>query len=173
MHVAGKKRRCIDEGEFTGVAEHDGALYAAKFEGNIRVYEQAGGWKECRRIDLGCGSQMITISLHDNMIYACLRETANLLAYSLSGKPMGSWGSRGNREAGEFSAPFLCITGTGATVLIADYYNHRLQVLNANRQWSVVSLQPPVERPSSALLHGGRLYVASEIDKTLYVYEPK
>ena len=173
MRVAGQKRRCIDEGWFNGVAEHDGALYAAKYsESSIRVYEQAGGWKECRRIDLGCESQDITISIHDNIIYACLCGGAKLLAYSLSGEQIGSWGSKGNREAGELDHPYLCMTGTGGAVLIADRGNDRLQVLGTDRQWSVVSLQPPVERPRSALLHRGRLLVASYWN-TLYVYDQK
>ena len=169
MYVAGKKRR-IDEGNFTGVAEHDGALYAV--DDDIRLYEQAGGWKERRRIDLGVESQTITISIHDNMIYACLCSNAKLLAYTLSGEPMGSWGNKGYGEAGELSDPFLCMTAIGGAVLIADENNDRLQVYGADRQWSIVSLQPPVERPRSALLHRGRLLVASYWN-TLYVYESK
>ena len=173
MRVAGKKRHCIDEGEFTGVAEYDGALYAV--DDDIRVYEQAGGWKECRRIDLRCGFQVRTLSIQDNMIYACLCDDAKLVAYSLSGDQMGSWGSMGmgKGEAGELSCPYLCMTGTGGAALIADKYNDRLQVLGADRQWSVVSLQPPVKGPRSALLHRGRLLVASYLDNTLYVYESK
>ena len=170
MRVAGKKRHCIDEGYFTGVAEHDGSLYAV--DDDIRVYEQAGGWKECRRFDLGCGSQTITISIHDTMMYVCLYGDSKLLAYSLSGKQLGSWGSKGEEEVGELDHPYLCMTGTGGAVLIADTDNDRLQVLNADRKWSVVSLQPDVWRPKSALIHCGRLLVASG-DTTLYVYDPK
>ena len=171
MGVAGKKRRRIDEGYFTGVAEHDGAMYAANDD--IRVYEQTCGWKECRRINLECGSQTITLSIHDSIIYVCLRGKTKLMAYSLSGEQMGSWVSLGGEEAGELSDPFLCMTGTDCAVLIADRDNNRLQVLGADRQWSVVSMQPPVRRPKSALLHRGRLLVASYRDNTLYEYEPK
>ena len=169
MHVAGKKPRRIDEGYFTGVAEHNGALYAV--DNDIRVYEKAGGWKECRRIDLGCVSQIITLFIHDNMIYVYLCDDAKLMAYSLSGEQMGSWGSKGEGEAGELNGPFLCMTGKGGALLIADRDNDRLQVLGANRQWSIVSLQPPVKWLKNALLHRGRLLVTSELDDTLYVYE--
>ena len=174
MRVAGKKRRSIDEGWFTGVYEHDGAFYAAEhYTGSIRVYEKTGGWKECRCIDLGCGSQNITISIHDNMIYACLLSDTKLMAYSLSGEQKRSWGNAGIGKAGELDVPYLCMTDAGGAALIADSDNNRLQALGANRQWSIVSLQPPVMEPMSALFHCGRLFVTSFKDKRLYVYDPK
>ena len=84
---------------------------------------------------------------------------------------MGFWGSEGKGEAGELKYPILCMTGTGGAALIADESNNRLQVLGADHQWSILSLQPPVKEPISALFHRGRLLVTSASDKTIYVYD--
>ena len=169
--VSGKNRCRIDKGYFTGVSEHDGGLYAAEYTGKIHVYEQVGEWKECRRIDLGLKMQEITLSIQDVMIYVCLCRDSKLVTYSLSGIKLGSWGSEGCEEAGDLDEPDLCIVGTGGAALVADTRSYRLQVLSADRQWSVVSLQPPVRMPMSALLYRDRLLVASEKDNTLNVYK--
>ena len=64
------------------------------------------------------------------------------------------------------------ITDAGGAALIADCVNDRLQVMSASRQWSVVQLEP-AERPASALLLNGRLFVASGEDEAVYIYEFK
>ena len=153
---------------------HADRLYAADCDtGSIRVYEQEGDWTQCHDIDLPCAAQHITLSISGGVIYACLSCDNKLMAYSLSGTLQGYWGSYGKGEVGELHAPYLCMTDADGAALIADMFKDRLQVVSARRQWSVVPLQPPVQWPRSALLHRGRLYVASWRSKTLYVYESK
>ena len=170
--VTGEERRRIAEGWFTAVVEHAGRLYAGYHnKASIRVYEYANDWTHCDTIDLQCGYQDITLSISGGVLYACLLYVHKLVAYSLAGELQGTWGRRGLGEVGTLHSPLLSMTDAGGAALIADWGNSRLQVLSARRQWSVVPLQPPVERPMSALLHRGKLYVASYSYKTLYVYE--
>ena len=55
-------------------------------------------------------------------------------------------------------------------MLVADYYNDRLQVCDVSGQWYVLDLQPPVKEPVGAAVIDNKLYVCSYSEKTLSVY---
>ena len=81
---------------------------------------------------------------------------------SLSGEFQFSCGSSGSQHAGELDRPYICCRLGISGLIVADQYNERMQVLDADRRWQILSLR--IERksdPRSALLIGDRLLVNS------------
>ena len=93
------------------------------------------------------------------------------MVYSLTGEFEDSYGSAGAADIGKLDWPYLCCMDGEGAVLLADYYNERLQVLSSDRTWSGVHMKPGVIAPRSALLFRDKLFVTSWDDKKLSCYE--
>ena len=62
-----------------------------------------------------------------------------------------------SEAAGEFNGPIICSVESDGSMLVADLFNHRLQVLNEG-EWHVLPLQP---QPEDAVVTQQALYVAA------------
>ena len=62
--------------------------------------------------------------------------------------------------AGELLSPRLCQMDLENSLLVSDADNGRVQVLNSEGNWSVVSLEKNVKKPSCAWFLRKQLYVA-------------
>ena len=71
---------------------------------------------------------------------------------------------------GQFNDPFICSDDSEGSILIADYFNDRLQVMTAAGEFSRVPLDPPVVEPNGAVLFNDVLYVTSGLDKHIYMF---
>ena len=66
--------------------------------------------------------------------------------------------------------PSIASSDSDGAVLVADFDNDRLQVLSASRQWSLVQLEPGVDKPYGAIVVGGKLYVTENGNRKLHMY---
>lgn len=89
--------------------------------------------------------------------------------YSVSGELLQTYSTDGDSEAG-LAEPFICDDDDDGSVLIADRFNSRLQVMTKQGEFSVVDLQPRVSKPRAAVLFNNYLYVISGEDVTLKKY---
>ena len=156
---------------FTGVVRHQQRYYAVTDQATVHVYEQTNEWKQHHSYSIkGSKNQIITLGITKKLLYVSFALEHRIDIFSLEGKLKSSTGKKGHGAAGELSAPRICTTDDADNVLIADRSNNRLQNLNAIRQWSFVSLQPPVESPSCACLESDTLYVNENEKKLLHAY---
>ena len=88
---------------------------------------------------------------------------------SLDGTLIDTYGKNGN-GIGEFINPFACMSDCDDNLLIADFRNRRLQLLNG-RQWSVLQLQRPPSLPRNAVYDGHALYMVKWHPTALVKYE--
>ena len=75
-------------------------------------------------------------------------------------------------DTDQFYRPIISDDDDDGSVLIADYYNDRLQVMSEQGEFSVLQLQPPAKWPRSAVLFNNQLYISSNSlgDKRIYKY---
>ena len=163
----------ILKGLFTGVVRHQNRYYAANANTRtIYVYEHAGEWKQCHSFSVNSTKEhFITLCFANNLLYICLCADHRIDIYSLSGYLQTSTGSKGSGGPGQLNCPFICATDAAGSTLIADYGNKRLQLLDANEQWMMVQLQPPVERIWGACLMNDTLYVNETNKKLIHAYK--
>ena len=163
----------IITGHFSGVVRHHNRFYAAnKITATVHVFEYASEWKHCHSFSVNITKNWrITLCISNNLLYACLSGDNRIDMFSRDGHLLSSTGSNGHGGPGQLRCPFICATDAAGDVLIADHTNHRLQLLSANGQWSIVQLQPPVVRPCGACLMNETLYVNEEDRKILHAYK--
>ena len=80
---------------------------------------------------------------------------------SLSGEALQTFGEKESGAAGKLNSPRLCMVDGDENMLIADRDNKGLQVRERSGQLSVLDLQPPVNRPTGAVIIDNKLYVSS------------
>jgi hypothetical protein len=73
-------------------------------------------------------------------IFSFVDKIDNISKCSYDGEKICQFGKPGNRP-GEVDRPKICLSDNKQCLLIADYCNHRLQVLDDGRDtWSVINL---------------------------------
>ena len=175
MHVIeGELLHQITKGFFTGVARHADRYYAVNDDTcTVHVYQHSAQWTECHSFSLNATTGWaITVSISNDLLYACLCGDHRVDVLSLSGTLQFSTGSEGYIAAGRLKNPFMCATDSAGTALIADFSTSRLQIMSARCRWSTVTLQPPVMHPRSALLLNDKLFVTDYSDNSLSIYTP-
>ena len=88
---------------------------------------------------------------------------------SLSGKMVDTYGKNGD-GIGELNGHYTCMSDCDGNLLVADFWNNRLQLLHG-RQWSVLLLQPQPLEPKNAVYDGNALYVVQRDPNALMKYE--
>ena len=142
-------------------------LYATAYNsGKICICTYNGTWKSEGSIPLPCkGYFTLCVTANSIMAY---EYAGNKKLYKLShtGQVLQTFGSSIKGTPGY---AFLCQTGADEAVILADERNDKLMILDKN-DWSIVRLEPFVERPRGAVYAWGKLYIVSQSNKALYEY---
>ena len=113
----------------------------------------------------------VSLAAANGKIFACSGSDAKkVFVLSQSGEVLQTHGKPGTGSAGELFGPELCAVDSEESFLVADLGNDRLQVCEDSGQWSVLDLQPPVDRPLRAAVIDNKLYVSSRWGRFLAVY---
>ena len=180
--TAGKTCR-IASSQFLSIVVHQDRVYAAPWSKNQTDVFQHNttpqtGWRQQRSINHDTDMKnafeetecLNTISISNNQLKCCSIKDNIIKVYSLSGELLQIHGTFGSGDAGQFHNPAICDDDDDSSVLIADFYNARLQVMSEKGEFSVLQLQPPVSLPCSAALFNNQLYVTSPNDRLISKY---
>ena len=165
----------ISSGEFLSVAILGDQVFATKYKSNmVNVYSYSGNkWSKTRSFKASTNNnERLTMSVKNNRIKCCSWDDDNIRVYTLTGQLLQTNSTEGSGDAGQLSDPFICDEDEDGSVLFADQYNDRLQVMTEEGKFSLLQLQPPVEEPKSAALFNNHLYVTSSkwMDATICKY---
>ena len=153
----------IDSGDFRSVVVHQDLVYAADSSKNqTQVFQynatSSPRWTHIRSIDHDFEKKgaTLTLSISNNQLKCCSYAIGSIKVYSLSGDLLLTH-TASNTD--QFYRPIISDDDDDGSVLIADCYNDRLQVMSEQGEFSVLQLQPPVSKPRSAVLFNNHLYV--------------
>ena len=82
----------------------------------------------------------ITLSVRNNQIVVCSAAKNRIAVYSMNGELEFSFGKKGQSSPGHLNDPIVCNDDDDGSVVIADRYNNRLQVMNQQGVFSTCSL---------------------------------
>ena len=88
---------------------------------------------------------------------------------SLEGNELVKYGRNGSK-LGEFNFPLVCMCDENNSFLIAEFWNHRLQLLHGAR-WHEIELQPLPSMPKGAVFDGHAIYVLGFNPSQILKYE--
>ena len=186
-HGLGKEVNDIikTNGGYSDVAVQSDLVYAAKLDRPVQVdVYDSSTWRRLRQIQTPCSlTEHIRTSYHtlhvsDEHILLCCVDKNKLQVLSHSGELLQTHG-RSREEAtdddiighttsgkpvygpGVLSHPRLCQVDAEGSVLVADNFNRRLQVMRADGIWNVIDLDRVADRPKAAVLCNASLYVAN------------
>ena len=147
------------------------ALYALrKRDRNVSEYFLVSDrWVSLRTIELVPTTQYTRLTASDDFLYASSVLPDVIHRVDLDTCRVKTLGFRGSGCAGELRSPRV----SGATsqgVLVSDYWNNRLQVLDVNGAFHILDVTSGVAGPQDALLDRktGHLFVLSYVEKSLY-----
>ena len=175
MHIAAGESE-IASGDFASVVVHQDQVYAADVKKNqVQVFRHNDTASPPRWIKLTCidhdfKKRYLTLSISNNQLKCCATIEGVIKVYSLSGELLQTYGTRGRGGAGQLRRPYISDDDDDGSVLIADKFNNRLQVMSEQGEFSVLQLQPPISRPCSAVLFNNQLYVTSWDDAVITKY---
>ena len=167
---------CKETGWFSSVAVHNDLVYAAAYNmvaaNKIYVLRHTGPvnkpWERVHRFSVMRGD--ITLSVQNDQIVVCSAAKNRIEVYSMSGKLQRSYGKKGGSSPGHLDDPIVCNDDDDGNLLVADYYNNRLQVMSQQGEFSIVALSPRPCYPAGAALHESSLFVTSRDKKTISKY---
>ena len=163
----------ISSQEYTSVAAtHQDEIYAAA-EGSYSVvcrYKSTGGarWEKALCFPVIDGWK--TLKVNRNRVICGSQHENEVAVYHMNGTLIRRRGQSGSKKVGQFSGLYVSDADDTGSVLIADRWNNKLQVMSLRGTFRIVSLKPKVEQPRAAVLFNGDLYVMSCATKSLYRY---
>ena len=151
---------CIASGCFTSVVVHQDQVYAADSNAKqTQVFQHISAseprWRLLRSVftDIDKTGRPLRLSISKNQLKFCSTEDT-IKVYSLSGELLQTYVIRGCDDADQLYHPVISDTDDDGSVLITP-------VMSEQGEFSVLQLQPPVSRPSCAVLFNNQLYVTS------------
>ena len=159
----------ISSGGFSVVCKHAGLVYVASMhEPTIHVCDPST-WSRIRTFKacLNDCHDIHTLCVTSCSIIAACWLNHRIHVLDDSGALQQTHGKFGT-AAGEFHYPYLCSVETDGSMLVADFFNNRLQVFH-NDEWRVLPLQPQPFKPNGAVVTQHALYVVTW-DKKLIMY---
>ena len=104
---------------------------------------------------------MLMLQVSDVLMYVCSYDYALVYVMNHEGDVIRRCGRKGfYGGAGELLEPRLCHIDFESALLLTDTGNGRLQVLSADGEWGLATLEKPVPRPSCAYFMKRQLFVA-------------
>ena len=171
--LSGEQLQKVADGQFSGVVFHHNNFYAVDTKtATVYVFEHTDEWKHCNSFSVhGKAGYIISLGIANNLLYVCLACENRIDIFSLDGQLKSSTGRKGNGAAGELHGPCIGAADAAGTALISDFANNRLQLLSGNGQWSILQLQPRIEKPFGACLVNDTLYVNGWKEKSIHAYK--
>ena len=126
-------------------------------------------WERVNRFSVIRGN--ITLSVQNNNMLVCSAGDNRIAVYSMSGEFENSYGTKGQGIDDRLDGPIICNDDDSGSVLIADRYNNRLQVMSQQGEFSIAVLKPSMECPVGAALFGSNLFVTSSAANAIYKYK--
>ena len=141
--------KTITDDGYYDVCEYNGLVYAASGDDPaIHVYETKT-WDRIRTIT-ACMSNGIyhnhTLRVTRRGITLACYDNGCIYVLDVSGALQKTHGNRGN-AGGYFNGPHVCSVESDGSILVADVYNNRLQIVH-DGEWRVLPLQPQPWAPS-------------------------
>ena len=93
-----------------------------------------------------------TLLVKDGNIYVGSYRGDCILIFNQEGKCLASVGKSG-KNLGELWRPRLCYVDKEGTLLVSDFYNNRLQILDNNHRWHGVEIMETLNFPWDGFLH--------------------
>ena len=104
-------------------------------------------------------SAALRVILHDqHVVVSAKGNNTPVSVYAVQGQVISPHGSCGHRKPEQMACPYLCVADSVKSLLIADYYNQRLQVMDKEGRFSVLE-GVNVERPLDVAIIGNDLFV--------------
>ncbi len=161
--------------------DSDGLVYVIDSVGRIQVITEDGEFVSrwggvvsftppdvliSHGIVKGTNNELFVANHHENRIDV----------YSIDGKLLRSWGSRG-AQAGQFNGPSgLAISIDGQEVYVVDSYNHRIQVFSREgeviRSWGSPGVaQSEFNQPTGlSISPNGKIFIADKANNRIQVF---
>ena len=164
----------IDTGAFSSVQIVDDTIYAArKTCGSLLIYTyNSNKWTSTISRRLPCGKmKIVTISANEDSVIVCCCNTNKLYRYTKELELVEV--QRKTTPNGNVKwpkCPFICDEDEEGGYVIADHNHNLLRVLDKERKWHDVTLEPEVTQPRSAVRFCNMLYVTSWTDDKLYMF---
>ena len=166
--VSGKLTELLN-GNFSDVCLFQGQLYALDNDRNqvsVLVHRKRT-WFSDKHIALERRHASVTDTLVVTQHHLFVASWSNYCVYKFNrrGSLRETLGRYGSELSGQLDNPVLCASDAHGSLLLCDKWNNRLQVLDARKQWSVVSLPglckpcyvvADVTRHGVWVLHGSR-----------------
>lgn len=126
----------------TGIAVTDTEVFVSDARnGRIQVFDHQGHFKrEFGTPGDGIGElgRPMNLTIHDDKLYVPEYMNDRIQVFSLAGEPLRVIGGPG-KGPGQFNAPGGVAVANNGDLFVADFYNHRVQHLNADgafvKQW--------------------------------------
>ena len=160
----------ISSESFSDVCRHDGLIYATPIGDSVIHVYTPDTWKRLRILS-GCPSDCEhvkhTLRATIKGISLACSESHCIHLLDYSGKLRQTHGTHGEEE-GQFNWPFLCGVESDGTMLVADQFNNRCQVLYDDK-WRTLPLHQQPDSPMGAVATSKTVYIATwENQLTMY-----
>ncbi|MDM8181541.1 MULTISPECIES: NHL repeat-containing protein [Marinobacter] len=167
----------------TGIAVTDTEVFISDARnGRIQVFDHQGHFKrEFGAPGDGIGElgRPMNLTIHNDKLYVPEYMNDRIQVFSLTGEPLRIIGSPG-KGPGQFNAPAGVAVANDGDLFVADFYNHRVQHLNADgsfvKQWGTTgktgrSAGEFTYPTDVALGKDGALYVADGYGNRVQVFD--
>lgn len=164
----------VAAGDFDDVTVRENKLYGLESKGRVQVITYCtSGHKFHSDMIINLtnysGSSWNSIEVTEQHIYVCTSFAHQIHQYTIHGGPLMVH-NKGSC-VGELRYPFLSGCDANGDVMIAEYKNHRLNIIKGDGTWRGLALKGLGQYPCGARFHDGRLYVMLVDPKTLQIFK--
>ena len=148
-----------------GVAVYEGQVYSVSnctcCVPYVSVHRHSScddSWVKVRSFTVSL-SGYLSLSVKNNQIACSSYHDHRIALYSLTGVLRHTFGSRGCGDAGLLNAPVIIDDDDDGSVLIADKWNRRVQLMTRGGEFHVFQLQPSPTSVRCCVLYKRHFYV--------------
>ena len=159
----GQIQEIICQGQFNDVT-HDshcvygltgGRQHGTPYKVKIFYANDIGSWIAMNDVTLEAGYEYDRLMVRNSLIYLSIHDydCSEIHQYNQESVLIGAYGQNGSsNNAGSLRYAYLCDVDIAGCLLIADWFNDRLQVMDSDKRWYIVNVINLV-RPYDAVLH--------------------
>lgn len=175
----GEHHSKIADGCFAAVSLFETEIYALEYQrGKVLVFKTVDSnnnkWIESNRYSL----EHTNVTDYDrlrvdrNCIYVSSFRNHCIYVMDKHGNPLCKRGEKGLSRPGHLNHPILCSVDRAGSMLVADQWNHRLQVCDKTGKWTVIKLPGEIRYPSGVMLsYEGEMFITGESPSKSHVLQ--